>query len=229
MYHSRCSICVLAFAALGAWASIASAQEPPPGAPDKRVFGVLPNYRTVEGTTDVEPITTRQKFAIAAKDSFDWPSYILSGGFAGLSQLEDSVPSFGQGMKGYGKRYAGAVGDQVIGNMMAEAIFPSWLHEDPRYFRKGSGTGWSRFGYAATRVFVTRTDAGGSRFNFSEIVGNSTGVAISNAYYRDNRNVSDNVDKLVTSVGTDLFSNILKEFWPDFKHKFFKHHRSDQP
>jgi hypothetical protein len=203
-------------------------QTPPePGTPvhDKRIFGVLPNYRTAENT-DVEPLTSRQKFAIAAKDSFDWPSYILAGGLAGLSQLENSEQSFGQGLKGYAKRYAGGVGDQVVGNMMTEAIFPVWLKEDPRYFRKGSGSGMSRLGYAMSRVFVTRTDGGGSRFNYSEWVGNATTVAISNAYYRDNRDWEDNTEKLVTAVGIDMFSDILKEFWPDFKRRFIKRHHA---
>lgn len=203
--------------------------EPAPQAPtDKRIFGVLPNYRTVNGAGGVEPLTTRQKFVIASKDSFDWPSYVLGGGFAAISQLDNSNPSFGQGLKGYGKRYAGAVGDQVIGNMLAEATFPSLLREDPRYFRMGTGSGWTRFKYAATRIFVTRTDAGGRRLNFSELAGNSTAVAISNIYYRDNRNVNDNIEKLTMALGTDLFSNIMKEFWPDIKRKLHRRHE-DEP
>jgi len=44
------------------------------------------------------------------------------------------------------------------------------------------------------RVFVIRTNAGGSRFNYSEWVGNATGAAISNAYYRDNRDWEDNTE-----------------------------------
>jgi len=207
----------------------ASATQTPvqPGTPDKRIFGVLPNYRTAESSANVEPLTSKQKFTIAAKDSFDWPSYILAGGLAALSQLENSEASFGQGMKGYAKRYAGGVGDQIIGNMMTEGIFPSLLHEDPRYFRRNTGSTKSRLGYAVTRVFVTRTDDGGSRFNFSEWGGNATAVAISNAYYRDNRNWQDNTEKLATSVGIDLFSNILKEFWPDFKRRFVQRHHAD--
>ena len=78
-----------------------------------------------------------------------------------------------------------------------------------------------------SRVFVTRTDVGGSRFNYSEWVGNATAVAISNAYYRDNRNWEDNTEKLVTAVGIDMFSDILKEFWPDFKRRFIKRHHGD--
>src|SRR5262249_33771920 len=139
-------------------------------------------------------------------------------------QLEDQNRSFGQGMKGYAKRYAGAYGDQAIGNMMTEAIFPSLLREDPRYFRRGRGGELSRLEYAATRILVTRTDSGRSRLNFSELVGNSATTAISNAYYPDTRTVSDNVQKLGIQLATDAFSNVLKEFWPDIKRKFQKQH-----
>jgi len=38
---------------------------------DKRIFGVLPNYRTVESSSPFQPLTARQKLGIAAKDSFD--------------------------------------------------------------------------------------------------------------------------------------------------------------
>jgi hypothetical protein len=201
--------------------------QPQPGTPDKRIFGVLPNYRTAESTADVEPLTPKQKFTIAAKDSFDWPSYILAGGLAGLSQLENSVPSFGQGMEGYAKRYAGGVGDQIIGNMMTEAIFPSFLHEDPRYFRRGYGSKWSRIFYAASRVLVTRTDAGNWRFNYSEVLGNATSVAISNSYYPDNRTVGANVEKLGQQIGIDAISQVLKEFWPDIKRKILQRHKDE--
>ena len=192
----------------------------PPPVQDKRVFGVLPNYRTADGTTDVEPLTSKEKLTIAAKDSFDWPSYITAFGFAGMYQLQNSNPSFGQGLKGYSKRYGTAVGDQIIGNMLTEGIFSSMLHEDPRYFRKGSGGFWARFGYAATRTLVTRTDSGRQRFNYSEVLGNATAAAISNAYYPDSRDVPENLEKLGLQIGTDTISNILKEFWPDFKRKF---------
>ena len=191
------------------------------GVPDKRILGVLPNYRTAEDHGPYQPITSRQKLRIAYKDSFDWPGLVLSAAFAGLYQLEDSNPDFGQGLKGYGHRYATAFGDQVIGNILAEGILPSLLHEDPRYFRRVSGSKKSRAGYALTRIFVTRTDAGKNRLNFSEIVGNSSAVAISNLYYPQSRNFNDNVQKLGVQLSTDAFSNVLKEFWPDIKHHYF--------
>jgi hypothetical protein len=202
---------------------------PLPGEPgsleDKHAFGVLPNYRTAEKETPFSPITTKQKFTIATKDSLDGPSYVLAAGFSGLSQLENSNPSFGQGMKGYARRYGSAIADQDIGNFMTEAIYPTLLHEDPRYFRKGHGSFWGRVAYGATRVFVTRTDAGNWRFNSSEILGNGTAAAIGYLYYPDGRTFTDTMERMWMQIGTDSISGILKEFWPDVKHHF--QHRHD--
>jgi hypothetical protein len=194
-------------------------KEPPP--PDKRVFGVLPNYRTANQTAVYTPITVKQKFIIASKDSFDYPLVGLAAFIAAYGQLDNSHPAFGQGWAGYGRRVGTSYADQAIGNMMTEGIFPSMLHEDPRYFRRGYGGIWSRTFYAATRVFVTHTDSGGTRFNFSEVLGNAAGTAISNLYYPDEHGIGDNVAKTGEQIGIDAVSQVLKEFWPDIKHKLF--------
>ncbi len=186
---------------------------------------MLPNYRTANEMAVYMPITPAQKLTIAAKDSFDYPLMLLAGALAGLGQLTNSNPSFGQGLAGYGRRIGTGYADQAIGNMMTEGIYPILLHEDPRYFRRGYGSKWSRTWYAATRVFVTRTDSGGTRFNFSEILGNATGAAISNAYEPDGRTAADNFEKWWEQVGIDSVSQVLKEFWPDIKHKLFQRHQ----
>jgi hypothetical protein len=188
---------------------------------DKRAFGVLPNYRTTEESFAFKPLTAKQKFTIATKDTVDFPSYFLAGFFAGVSQLGDSNPSFGQGLKGYGHRYISGVADQDIGNFMTEAIMPTFLHEDPRYFRRGHGSKKSRILYAATRVLVTKTDAGGTLFNFAEFSGNGIVAALGNAYYPDARGFSPTMQRMFTQIGTDAVSQVLKEFWPDVKHKWF--------
>jgi len=53
------------------------------------------------------------------------------------------------------------------------------------------------------------------------------GVAISNAYYPEGRTVGNNVGKLGTQIGTDAISQVLKEFWPDIKEKFFHKKTAD--
>jgi hypothetical protein len=202
------------------------AQGQQPEVQDKRVFGVFPNYRTTDGNAPFRPITAKQKILIGLKDSFDWPVYITGGAFAALYQIENQNPSFGQGMKGYARRYGTALADQVIGNMMTESFMPVLFHQDPRYFRigRGHGSNLHRAAYAASRIFISRTDSGGRQFNYSEWVGNATAVAISNAYYPDTRTVGDNIERLGIACATDAFSQVMKEFWPDVKHWMFHRH-----
>ena len=188
---------------------------------DKRVFGVLPNYRTANESAVYTPISVEHKFVIGLKDSFDYPLVLVGAAYAGLGQLTNQHPAFGQGLAGYARRLGTGYADQAIGNMMTEAIYPSLLREDPRYFRRGYGSIKSRTWYALTRVMVTKTDSGGTRFNFSEWVGNSTAVAISNSYYPDEHTATDGVTKLLTQVGTDAISQVMKEFWPDIKRRWF--------
>jgi hypothetical protein len=188
---------------------------------DKHAFGVLPNYRTVEGSQPFAPITASQKFSIAFKDTVDGPSYILAGLFAGLSQNNNTNPSFGQGVKGFAHRYATALSDQAAGNFLTEAILPSAFHQDPRYFRKGKGSTMGRIGYALSRVAVAKTDKGKWTFNASEFLGSGMVGALGNAYYPDERGAGPTMQRMFTQISTDALSQVLKEFWPDVKRKYF--------
>jgi hypothetical protein len=187
---------------------------------DKRIFWIIPNYRTTLSLNPYKPLTPEEKFKIASEDSFDRGTVALAVLFAGESQLTNSTPAFGQGVTGYARYLGTSYADFVIGDMMTEAIYPVMLHQDPRYFRRGTGTVWSRLGSAAAQIFWTRTDSSRMQFNFSEIVGNSTAVAISTAYYPNNRTAGDAVSKLGVQLGVDMAANILKEIWPDINRKF---------
>ena len=201
---------------------LADSAQPAPTVPDKRAYGVLPNNRSAEASDPFHALTAKQKLTIAAKDSFDGAVYPTAAIFSVVYQAENQNPSFGQGMKGYAQRVGAAFGDQMIGNMMTEGFAPALLHEDPRYFRLGLGSGGKRIFYAVSRIFVTPTDKNHMTFNFAEWGGNAVATAISNAYYKDGRNAADNAEKLFIQCGTDALSNVLKEFWPDVKRHFSK-------
>jgi len=192
------------------------------------VFGVLPNYRTVDQNGEYQPITARQKLTIATKDTVDYPLIFLGGGFAALGQLTDQHPNLGEGLKGFSLRWATSYSDQAMGNMMTEGFLPILFHEDPRYFRVGPSYGgvWKRTGYAASRIFWNKTDKGVDSFNFAEVIGNSISAGLGNAYYTQERRLGDNFQRLGVSLATDAFSQVLKEFWPDVKRKFW--HREKQ-
>jgi hypothetical protein len=205
----------------GAQAQAQQVQEPPGG---KHVLGVVPNYRTVNESQVSGPLTNGQKFTIARKDTIDFPFFMFVGGLAGIGQWSNQHPSFGQGMKGFGRRYATTFADQAVANFMVEGFLPVVLHQDPRYYRRGTGTTWSRVGYAVSRLVVTENDSGHRQFNYSEWVGNATGTALANTYYADERTIGANVQQFGLQMGLDGLDFVMKEFWPDLKQKFFEHH-----
>jgi len=164
-------------------AFVAAAQEPPADQSaqqeeSKRVFWIIPNYRTAPSFVNFQPLTVGEKFKVASEDAFDRGTFALAALFAGEAQLTNDNKPFGQGAAGYGRYLGTAYADLAIGDYMTEAVFPSLLHQDPRYFRKGAGSKLSRLGYAAGQIFMTHTDTGRVQFNYSEIVGNSVAVAI---------------------------------------------------
>jgi hypothetical protein len=237
---SKCArnLCAaLAFAALACVAPCQEISRTEPAQPDphmksessdasehesSHILGIIPNYRTFPSLNNYEPLTSREKFKIASEDSLDRGTFALAALFGGLGQVTGENKSFGQGAAGFGKYFGASYGDLLIGNYMSEAVYPSILHQDPRYFRRGTGSGPSRFAYAISRIFWTRRDSGGTQFNYSEWLGNSTAVAISNAYYPDQRNAGSALSNLAMQIGVDTVGNVLKEFWPDLRHKFSK-------
>jgi hypothetical protein len=197
---------------------------PPPASADDRILGIIPNYQTVNDPSQhVAPLTVKQKFELFFKETVD-PFTIASGAAgAALSQADNDDPRYGQGSGPYAERFGAAVADITTQNFFSDAVLSSLLHEDPRYFRKGPAFRfWNRLGYSLSRVVVGRTDSGTTRFNYSNIAGMAMGIALSNAYYPGS---SVNAAEVGTRFGTSLvasaLSNILPEFWPDIRQKFF--------
>jgi hypothetical protein len=190
------------------------------GTKNDRIFEVLPNYGTVKSNKNLPPLTVGQKFRIATASTFDWAVWPFNGALAAIAQAKNDPESWGQGWGAYGKRYGASFADNSIGTFMTTAIWPSMLHEDPRYYRMGEGPISHRIYYSANRLFVTRTDSGASRFNYSESIGNAAAAAISNVYYpASERTASRNATTFGFLILYDGLSNELKEFWPDVHRK----------
>jgi hypothetical protein len=181
-----------------------------------RIFGVLPNYTTVEERTKAPAITTRMSFEMAAMNSFDPYVFPIVGIMAGLGQ--------GEGHHPYGDRYAVALADNSLGNFLTTAIVPSVVGQDPRYFELGEGGFFRRFAYAASRSVVTRSRSGQTQFNISEIGGNAMAAGLSNLYYGSvDRSLAATMTRWGSQVMWDTVANEMKEFWPDIRRKL--HHR----
>jgi hypothetical protein len=199
------------------------------GTSNDRLFWTLPNFSSIQGADQIPPLTAGQKFKLVARSTLDPVEFGFIGIVTLTNQAENTDPAYGQGAEGYGKRYATNFADTVVENFMVGAVFPSVLHQDPRYYQLGKGSFLHRFGYAISRIFVTRSDSGNKQFNFSEILGSASAAGISTYSYhlRADKNVPNVADVWATQVTLDSISAVLKEFWPDIHRKF--HKQKQQP
>ncbi|MEO8482755.1 MAG: hypothetical protein ABI634_11130 [Acidobacteriota bacterium] len=183
-----------------------------------RIFGVLPNYTTVEGSARVKPITSGQSFKMAALDSFDPFVYPLFGFVAVVGQAQNQPPEWGRGWHGYSRRYGAAFADNTVCSLVTTGLMPSLLKQDPRYYQ-GNRTGFfHRLAYAASRSAVTKSRTGERQFNLSELGGTLVVANVSNLYYpADERNTHDTLVRWGTQTMWDTVANELKEFWPDIR------------
>ena len=192
------------------------------GTVNDRILAVMPNYGTVENADTLPPITSGQKFKLATAGVLDYFTFPFIGGLAAIDQANNSPKSWGQGWGAYGKRYGASFADNGIGTYLTTAIFPSMLREDPRYYQLGKGTVGHRTFYSLGRLFITRTDSGHNRFNYSETLGNAAAAGLSNIYHApEDRTLSRNLETWGMLDMWDGVSNLMKEFWPDIRRKVF--------
>jgi hypothetical protein len=114
---------------------------------------------------------------------------------------------------------ANLTGISVIGNYPKRSSQPSCL-KIIVIFRRGIGSGWSGLDYAVGQIFWTHTDSDRTQFNYSEIPGNPTAGAVSNAHYQDNRSATNAATKLSLQLCVDMASDVFREFWPAVSRQF---------
>ncbi len=213
------------------------------GTSNDRLFYTLPNFLSIENAGHLPPLTTKQKYAVVARGTFDYIQFPWWGLLAAINQADNAEPAYGQGWGAYGKRYATTAADSIIENFMTAAVLPSFLHQDPRYYQSGQGSFVRRTGYSISRIFVTRSDSGHSQFNYSEIFGSGIAAAISTYSYHptstyistptnphmfvpSDRTLVNTAHVWGTQVGLDTMTIFIKEFWPDVHRKLSKKHKA---
>jgi hypothetical protein len=201
--------------------SQATKPDAPPPQQTKRILGIMPNFNAVSADTKLPPQTPKEKFVIAAKNSFDYSSFLIAAIQSGINMASNSYPEFHQGAAGYGRYYYHTLLDTADENFMVAGLWPVVFRQDNRYYTLGHGGFRKRALYAATRVLITRTDHGNRAFNASEIVGAGAAAGISTLYYPDQYTTWTKVgQKWLTSVIIDSINNtFIKEFWPDVNRK----------
>jgi len=206
------------------------------GTSNDRLFYTLPNFLTLQGREKLPPLSAKDKFKVVALGTFDYFEYPWWGILAAINQAQNNEPGYGQGWVGYGKRYGSTAGDSMVENFMVGAVFPSVLHQDPRFYQSGGGSFLKRSGYAVSRIVITRGDSGHHQFNFSEVGGSAIAAAISTYSYHprstflstptnphkfiaSDRTLSNTISTWETQLTLDTITIMVKEFWPDIHRK----------
>jgi hypothetical protein len=177
----------------------------------QRVFGFIPNFYVVYDRNP-EPMSTKLKFNLALKTSFDPVTVVGAAGLAAIDQAGDT-PNYRQGWKGYGERYGATAADGVSNIMIGGAILPSLLHQDPRYYYQGTGSNKSRALHALVSPFVCHGDSGRLQPNYSSLGGDLASSALSNAYYPpSNRGAGLVFENVALSTSERMLSTLVQEF-----------------
>jgi hypothetical protein len=186
----------------------------------QRIAGLLPAFNSVIGGK-AEPLTRGQKFHLFFRGSIDPYQFVLAGIDAGVEQINHTYPEYHYGIQGYSRRYAAAFGDNFDGNFWGNAVLPSLLHQDPRYFRLGHGTILHRALYSASTTIRTRSDKGRWQPAYSNLFGNLIGGAFSNLYYpKSDRGLGQTFSSALTVTYQGTFGALLLEFYPDISQHY---------
>jgi len=199
-------------------------QDDSQGKQTKRMFWLVPNFGAVDANAQLPPLSTREKFKLAAQDSvLDYSSYTWAAILAGQGMALRSDPEFGNGAAGYGRYYWHNFVDGISGTFFTEAIVPAMTHEDPRYYTMGKGGFFHRSWYAITCAFITKKDSGSWTFNWSEVGGNALEAGLANAYYpAQERTASQTAKNFGTQMESAVLNHFFQEFWPDIRTKIFR-------
>jgi hypothetical protein len=176
-----------------------------------------PHYKPGAVLCILEP---KDKFLLFVHESVDPVSFISAAYGAGIGQAENTDPTFGQGAAGYGKRLGAGLATQTSSQFLKDFAYPTIFSEDPRYYRLAGGGKGRRLLHAASHVFIAHREDGTHMFNFSEWLGTSSAVALSNVYHPGNkRGFSPAAKSVGYSVLDDSGFDILREFWPEIARK----------
>ena len=188
----------------------------------QRILRIMPDYYT-SYIQDAEPLSRAQKYSLAIKSSFDPFSFGAAGLDAGISQARNNFAGYGQGAKGYAKRFGASFADSFDGTIFGGWLFPVLLKQDPRYFRKGTGGSRKRLFYALATTVICKNDNRRWVPNYSNILGNFAAGGISNFYYpAADRGVGLTFQRTGVVSAEGALGSVFVEFWPDISSRLFR-------
>ena len=141
------------------------------------------------------------------------PKRLLRTGFdAGISQWRDSPEEWGQGMEGYGKRYASSLGRNAINQTITYGLDRA-LDLDTGFQRSKRDGFFPRLKDALVQNVTSRTKSGNRAISVPRFAGVYTSSIIATeTWYPDRYNYKDGLRQGTTSLLTGFGINVVREF-----------------
>ncbi|HSY01747.1 MAG TPA: carboxypeptidase-like regulatory domain-containing protein [Acidobacteriaceae bacterium] len=178
----------------------------------QRIGGILPNYYVVYDGNP-QPLTKKLKFELGWRSVVDPANVGFVAVVAGAQQAENAFPEYGQGMRGYGRRFGAGMADATVGTMLTGVMLPMVFRQDPRYYYKGTGSTASRTWYALKTTVVCKGDNGRWQPAYANVLGSFGSGAVSGLYYPGGeRGGMLALENGLSALAFDGFANVMQEF-----------------
>ena len=170
------------------------------------------------------PLSRHEKFESFVHHTFS--PYTMAGAAydATWSQAWGDPRAYGGGLQGWSDRFGASVAGTETRSFFGSFLFPTLLHQDPRYFAMYKGSVAKRGMHAIERVFVTRDDSGQAVFNSSGILTTAFTESLCMAWTPEGqRSAGTLATRMLGAMQGEATSYVLREFTPDFIRLFKRH------
>jgi hypothetical protein len=169
-----------------------------------------------------KPLTGKERLHLYLNQTFVPPEAYLGVLLSSaVDQIGNDPPEWGQGLKGYGIRFASRFGTNFVQNSI-QAAGAAALHEEPRYVSSSSKGFFRRSEHALLFTLVTYNNSGKVRPAIAS-VGSIYAASMITTLWMPNRYtvLGDGVRDGNLQLGLNGAFNLVEEFLPDIK-KVFK-------
>jgi hypothetical protein len=156
--------------------------------------------------------TPRERFNRYVKSTVGPERLLRSAASAGISQWNDSPEEWGQGAKGYGKRFASSMGQNAIRQTVTYGL-DSALKLDTGFKRSKREGFFPRLKDALAQNVTSRNRSGGRVISIPRFAGVYTGAIVAHeTWYPDRYSYKDGLRSGTTTLLTGFGINVLREF-----------------
>ena len=193
--------------------------QPDSSSPAERVMSCQPDvpmFSRFLNSSAPLPLSSRQKFILAARNVSDPFNLLTIAGLSAISIASDSHNADGPGFPGFAKNAGVSLTQDMVGEFFGTFLIPSLAHQDPHYHRMPNLPLRRRIFHVLDEVVIAQSDQGAPMFNYATVVGTICSSSLGNIYVPGRKHsFGASTARITTALATDPIGNAITEFVPD--------------